>query len=780
MRNFISGKKRYTIALQVIQMDYGYGSMLWQGAADAAEKRDVNLILFPGHALNTPRKFERQNNIIYQFINNNNVDAFIMISTLLANFIQKDDFKKFYKIFGSLPVINIGERIQGIPSIIIDNKTGIRDLVGHLSNVHRFRRIAFVKGLEGNFDSSERFQAYREALDENHLPFDPSLVASGNFTRACAQDSIQELFGKKHGKIDAIMFSNDEMAISSMRYLKDQGYYIPGDFAITGFDNIEEIEFETPPLTTIRQPLYELTKKAVELAIEIIEGKTVPELIIFPTSTIIRASCGCLSKTVNQIRLINDQTPNKEEISAGNSGWPSNDSVVMEIKSLPDIGPDMPESFFQNIRKAYSGFLDYADKCLANGDNSECSIQYLKILSQILFNEIQNGRDVSIWYLIVMRISVILTANKPELKPSALMLQISVMIGEMHKLNQGYIRIRYFWQFMTLRDITYGMLSNQDMEELLNYLVSQLPRLGINTCILTIYEREWQHGSGDVWEMPCWHYVRLYFDKKGKREIRGLISRPFSTSRLLPDRIFDDKKRYSFIVMPLISRQTHFGNIFFEIGPREGFIYESLVSQISVIYKSILLFKKREIDENNLKIALSDLEQYNIQLKELSITDELTGLYNRRGFLSLAGNNLALARRIGKQGIIVFADLNGLKTINDTYGYEAGDWAIKQISMILIKTFRETDIIARLGGDEFSVFMVGSTMAQIGIYQKRIEKLLVESNSNSRKPFNLSISIGSIPFQADENTAIEDLLKEADKILCNQKRKRKERLKSKQ
>jgi len=107
-----------------------------------------------------------------------------------------------------------------------------------------------------------------------------------------------------------------------------------------------------------------------------------------------------------------------------------------------------------------------------------------------------------------------------------------------------------------------------------------------------------------------------------------------------------------------------------------------------------------------------------MKLNNLSQTDELTGLYNRRGFISLTRSSLELAQRMGKSGLLFFIDMDGLKVINDSYGHEEGDIAIKEIANILRSAFRKSDIVARLGGDEFTVFTTDTRYGSGGNYKK--------------------------------------------------------------
>jgi diguanylate cyclase (GGDEF)-like protein len=118
---------------------------------------------------------------------------------------------------------------------------------------------------------------------------------------------------------------------------------------------------------------------------------------------------------------------------------------------------------------------------------------------------------------------------------------------------------------------------------------------------------------------------------------------------------------------------------------------------------------------------------------------------NRRGFLNHSRHDLNVARRMGIDGLLFFADLDGLKKINDTYGHEEGDNAIKAVAVILRKTFREVDINSRIGGDEFTIFTINTSMEMLEDLQKRIHDLLDEYNSTSGKPTrSLSASAQSL------------------------------------
>lgn len=160
------------------------------------------------------------------------------------------------------------------------------------------------------------------------------------------------------------------------------------------------------------------------------------------------------------------------------------------------------------------------------------------------------------------------------------------------------------------------------------------------------------------------------------------------------------------------------------------------------------------------------------ELRILSITDELTGLNNRRGFIHEGKQKFENALQNKRKMFLYFIDMDGLKAINDTLGHEYGDKAIKALAEILKQSFRLSDVIARLGGDEFAVLMVDEHVTP-DVIQQRLQKKIIEYNKNTKEPFKLSISIGYKEFNPENPMSIEEMLHEADKRMYKQKQERK-------
>ena len=159
-------------------------------------------------------------------------------------------------------------------------------------------------------------------------------------------------------------------------------------------------------------------------------------------------------------------------------------------------------------------------------------------------------------------------------------------------------------------------------------------------------------------------------------------------------------------------------------------------------------------------------------IRSQSIRDELTGLYNRRGFLELARQQLRIAQREARSALLFFVDLNGMKQINDELGHDEGDRALCDTADVLRETFRISDVVSRLGGDEFVALMLDGNVSQIEVIAGRIRQAMAERNAQGLRRYRLSASVGASPYDALQGQTIEALLAQADTLMYEQKRAR--------
>jgi diguanylate cyclase (GGDEF)-like protein/PAS domain S-box-containing protein len=167
---------------------------------------------------------------------------------------------------------------------------------------------------------------------------------------------------------------------------------------------------------------------------------------------------------------------------------------------------------------------------------------------------------------------------------------------------------------------------------------------------------------------------------------------------------------------------------------------------------------------------ITERKQLEEKLRVISITDELTGLYNRRGFIAFSEQHRKIAVRTRQAMLLFFADLDKLKEINDTFGHQEGDRALVEVAEILKSAFRESDVIGRIGGDEFAVLVTNATAAAGGLLAARVQEILDRRNQGQSRGYPLGLSTGVAPYDPDHPCSLDELMSRADERMYRQKK----------
>ena len=178
---------------------------------------------------------------------------------------------------------------------------------------------------------------------------------------------------------------------------------------------------------------------------------------------------------------------------------------------------------------------------------------------------------------------------------------------------------------------------------------------------------------------------------------------------------------------------------------------------------------------DGIAVTLHDIsvqKREEVRLRKASFTDDLTRLHNRRGFMALAEQQLRLARRHGKDAVVMYVDMNGFKELNDNFGHAVGDRALIEVARLLRSTVRDCDVVARLGGDEFTILALDADGFGARAIQKRIEEQLLLLNAAGTLPTQLGLTIGHTRVRPTDPAGICELLSRADQLLYARKRRR--------
>ena len=287
---------RRTIAVLLDYMDFfggGYEADLRRALDARARELDLNLLLVFGRSLAEPRQGSSAHNALFDVLDRSGVDGVIVASTLLSGHCGAEGVAEFLEHrYGDMPLASIGIAVAGVPSVVVDNRSGMIQVLEHLIREHGRRRIAFIGGTPKNPESEARLQVYREVLERHGLPFDAALVESGYFMKRLAFSAVQTILGRTQAP-DAVVAANDIMALGAIEALRRSGFRVPREVHVTGFDDLSLAPLANPPLTTVAQPFERMASTAIELVLAQIEGREVPELTELRTELTVRQSCGC-------------------------------------------------------------------------------------------------------------------------------------------------------------------------------------------------------------------------------------------------------------------------------------------------------------------------------------------------------------------------------------------------------------------------------------------------------------------------------------------------------
>ena len=174
-------------------------------------------------------------------------------------------------------------------------------------------------------------------------------------------------------------------------------------------------------------------------------------------------------------------------------------------------------------------------------------------------------------------------------------------------------------------------------------------------------------------------------------------------------------------------------------------------------------------------LDVTERKQYEEKLQIMSTVDELTGLYNRRGFMTLSDQQIRISNRTGRDLLLFFIDLDGMKWINDTLGHKEGDKALVEAAGVLRETFRESDIIGRMGGDEFAVLVLYTTDTSSELLQERLCLALDSCNSREKRPYQITFSTGTALYEPATPVTLDELMSKADTLMYEEKKRKRGR-----
>ena len=263
-----------------------------KGVKKSAEEKDADVYLFINYSSADKQDENVQGEVnILNLANLEDYDGVLLFGNTLNNAgelpILSEKIRKLDK-----PAVCLEYEVDGIDCVCTDNYSGMYELVDHLITEHDVRKIAWVSGISGNKENEERHRAVTECMKKHGLPDDSKYTLQGDWSFYVVQDKLGKWL-QQYGLPDAFVCANDVMAMGVMAYLINNGYNLPKDVIVTGFDNLKSTGTFVPALTTVERKWTERSYDAFSHLIDLIDGAPKAGVQSFPSYLLARESCGC-------------------------------------------------------------------------------------------------------------------------------------------------------------------------------------------------------------------------------------------------------------------------------------------------------------------------------------------------------------------------------------------------------------------------------------------------------------------------------------------------------
>jgi serine phosphatase RsbU (regulator of sigma subunit)/DNA-binding LacI/PurR family transcriptional regulator len=576
-----------TIGLLTEGLSGDYQAGAWPGIVDAVHENKLNLLCFCGGSLrkSSENPWDHQGNIVYKMAQKHRLDGLI-IAGHLGSYVSDDEFNEFLGHYRHLKTVALAPANGSIPAVYVDNRKGMRALVEHMVIHHSYRKIVFIKGPVGNIEAEERFQVFREVLQENAIPVDPQRIQPGDFTRNCGSDAINRLFASGTG-FDAVIAATDDTALGAMEALLAHGKRVPEDIGLAGFDDADESGFATPPLTTVNQPLYELGKTTVRTMVRLLSGESIQQNTLVEPRLVVRQSCGCFYRATYTYGIQSDVALAEDTLS------PS--SVLAHCESSVD--------------GTFGSYPKVVIDCFCAEVNRGTVDLFLKKVDTVWRELLLNGQDPSvlsplfykIWQYAFSHLEKSTFARADDLLHSALEMCENLKFRE-----QGMRSIRTVRENGFLHEIGDVLKNTILIENLLDVMCHFFPLLGISTFYFSLYE----HGRTRLKNTSILKVALLDGERIGTEKENTL----FETSDLFPAQLPLKTGSFIYIIEPLYFQKEQFGILLMEADGRKTEPYGILKEYIGGALHTAALIQK--VQEQTKVLARANVELEELREKE--------------------------------------------------------------------------------------------------------------------------------------------------------------------
>ncbi len=581
----------FTIGLFIDSFYSNYESIIFSGIQKLAIENGIRLITFSGGAIDAPHYSQTRKNAVFDLAVPESIDGLIIITSSLGHYITAEEFKRFCDSFHDIPVVSTGIEMKGYPSVVVDNYCGMQDLVTHLIEIHKYKKIALVRGPEYDMEAGIRFKAYRDTLEKFQIAVDDKLIIYGDYFGEVGKKAVITLIEERNVKFDVIIASNDLIALSIIQELGYKGIKVPEDIAVVGFDNIQESQYLVRLLTTVSQPLFDLGYQSLKTLLAVLYGRKFDEKIELPSRMIVRRTCGCSDPVFSEGGFVN---------VIGNSAGLNDDLDKFKGFFIPELENLLYKQFSDIIDEKLRS--EWASKLI---DSLVGDILILKedkfitSLESIVLEVITNSRDSDIWNDVLLFIfNNVLSVLKTEKRirfVNDLKIKAKSVIDNVGNMLSGYPMMRSKEKEFEFYIITQSLQTSFEIEKLSDIIMWNFPKLGIKSCYICLFQENEKNVSTRYSKVVIAYKNYATISYKEDESV-------FLTSQIVPGGVKNLAYDNPFIIMSLNFQMELLGFVLYEISNADREIFEILTIQTSNAVKSVLKYEHMKNQVEELKI----------------------------------------------------------------------------------------------------------------------------------------------------------------------------------
>lgn len=606
-------KKRPTIAFMLNQMEGTFHESIWHAITDAAEARDVNLVIFSGKSFRATWWYEHHENAVYQYISPEQFDGIISTTGTIAAYIGLEKYNEYLKNYRNIPIVSLLNELPGLPSLLVENKSGIKSVVDHLIEVHHYDKIAFVCGPETNDEAILRLNGYLESLKEHNIAVDERLILPGSFIRISGEKALDTLLDDLKIMPQAVVAANDDMVLGVLDSMKKRGLKVPQDIAITGFDDNDSVKYSVPPITSVYQPIEILVKKSMDVMLDMIAGKPVENTYYFSSIPHIRQSCGCFPVQDN---ISDHRNKSLEDTQACTEG--------PECLSADSLIKAMADALYENstYNQDQTGFLvPLAENLLVLNDTGGPKGQFIPLLNDIISHSVFTREENLNWEKALTVLSDKLKKlprnDRENSELSSIIPKIPLIWNDIKKRIDGYKKARTSDMETEIFSLSVNLNGMVEIKDLMNITLLRLKPLGIKDCWVSLYDGTSNQQNYMDWSVPEYSCNILTY-----QEHQNISSSeegfPFKTKDIIPGGLSSLKERFSLLVRILYSREVNHGFMVCSLTNRLVTVYINTHIQLCTSLQTAKFYKQQVKAKEELSRKTQDLEELNKKLFELN------------------------------------------------------------------------------------------------------------------------------------------------------------------